>query len=311
MRWLILGAGGVGGYFGGRLQEAGRDVTFLVRPVRAASLRQHGLVIESPDGAARLQPRLLLPGDPAPEPFDAVLLACKAYDLDAAIASLAPRLGSGSVILPLLNGLLHLDRLEAAFGAGRILGGVCQISSTLGPAGEIRHLDLPPRLIFGEPAGGFSDRVKAIAEDLAPARFKSTASDSVLQDMWEKFTMLSSLAGLTCLMRGPVGEIMRQGGAATARAMLAEAAAVAAASGHAPRAKFLEAIEQRLTDTSSAVQASMLRDIERGGPTEGAHILGDMVARGRALKIATPLIEAAACHVAVYEARRVSAQKTA
>jgi 2-dehydropantoate 2-reductase len=310
MRWLILGAGGVGGYFGGRLQEAGRDVTFLVRPARAASLRQHGLVIESPDGGVRLQPRLLLPGDPVPGPFDAALLACKAYDLDAAIASLAPYLGSSSVILPLLNGFLHLERLEAAFGAGRILGGLCQISSTLGSAGEIRHLDLPPRLIFGERTGGISERVKAIAGDLVPAKFKSVASDDILQDMWEKFTMLSSLAGLTCLMRGSVGDIMRQGGAGIARAMLAEAAAVAAASGHAPRAAFLEATERRLTDAGSAVQASMLRDLERGGPTEGAHILGDMVVRGRALKVATPLIAAAACHVAVYESRRVTARKT-
>jgi 2-dehydropantoate 2-reductase len=132
------------------------------------------------------------------------------------------------------------------------------------------------------------------------------ASDDVLQDMWEKFTLLASLAGVTCLMRASVGEIARAGGAPVARAMLGEAAAVAAASGHAPRAKFLEGTEQRLTDPGSAVQASMLRDLERGGPTEGAHILGDMVARGRKVGIATPLIEAAACHVAVYEAKRAA-----
>jgi 2-dehydropantoate 2-reductase len=304
MRWLVLGAGGVGGYFGGRLQEAGRDVTFLVRPGRAATLRDQGLVIESPDGALRLQPQLLVAGEPASRAFDAVLLTCKAYDLDTAIATLAPYLGSGTAILPLLNGLLHLDRLDAAFGSDNVLGGLCHISSTLGSKGEIRHLDLPPRLTFGERAGGTSDRVQAIAADLAPAKFKSVASDDVLQDMWEKFTLLASLAGVTCLMRASVGEIARAGGAPVARAMLGEAAAVAAASGHAPRAKFLEATEQRLTDPGSAVQASMLRDLERGGPTEGAHILGDMVARGRKVGIATPLIEAAACHVAVYEAKR-------
>jgi 2-dehydropantoate 2-reductase len=304
MRWLILGAGSVGGYFGGRLQEAGGDVTFLVRPARAALLRQRGLAIESPDGAARLQPQLLLPGENAPQPFDAVLLTCKAYDLEAAIASLAPYVGQRTAILPLLNGLPHLDRLEAAFSAERVLGGVCHISATLGPNGEIRHLDLPPRLMFGERAGGSSARTQAIAADLAPARFKSIASDDILQDMWEKFTMLASLAALTCLMRGTVGEIMRSGGAGIARSMLGEAAAVATASGHGPRAKFLEATGERLTDPNSTVQASMLRDLERGGPTEAAHILGDMVARGRRLGVATPLIEAAACHVEVYEAKR-------
>jgi 2-dehydropantoate 2-reductase len=306
MRWLILGAGSVGGYFGGRLQEAGGDVTFLVRPERARLLREQGLVIESPDGAARLQPKLLLPGEPAAQPFGAMLLTCKAYDLDAAIATVAPYLGSATAILPLLNGLLHLDRLEAAFGFERVLGGVCHISATLGPAGEIRHLDLPPRLVFGERAGGGSDRVRAIAADLAPAKFKSVPSEDILQEMWEKFTMLSSLAGLTCLMRGSVGEIARAGGTGIARTMLNEASAVATAAGRGPRGKFLEATRQRLTDPASTVQASMLRDLERGGPTEGAHILGDTVARGRALGIATPLIEAAACHVAVYEARRVA-----
>jgi 2-dehydropantoate 2-reductase len=311
MRWLVLGAGSVGGYFGGRLQEAGADVTFLVRPVRAVALRDRGLVIESPDGAAQIQPRLLLPGEAAAHPFDTVLMACKAYDLDAAIAALAPYLGSGAAILPLLNGLLHLDRLEAAFGVERVLGGLCQISATLGPSGEIRHLDLPPRVIFGERAGGSSDRVQAIAADLARANFKSMASDGILQDMWEKFIMLASLAGLTCLMRASVGEIVRNGGAGTARAMLDEACAVAAASGHAPRPKFLEATTQRLTDAGSPVQASMLRDLERGGSTEGAHILGDMVARGRTLGVATPLIEAAACHVAVYEAKRLASQARA
>ena len=306
MRWLVLGAGGVGGYFGGRLQEAGGDVTFLVRPARAATLRQQGLLIESPDGAARLRPRLLLPGEGAPQPFDAVLLTCKAYDLEAAITTLAPYVERGTMILPLLNGLLHLERLEAAFGAERVLGGLCHISATLGAKGEIRHLDLPPRLMFGERAGGSTARIEAIAADLAPAKFKSAASDNVLQDMWEKFTLLASLAGVTCLMRGTVGEIVRSGGASIARSMLGEAAAVATASGHGPRAKFFEATEQRLTDSASTVQASMLRDLERGGPTEGAHILGDMVARGRRLGLATPLIEAAACHVAVYEARRAA-----
>jgi 2-dehydropantoate 2-reductase len=305
MRWLVLGAGGVGGYFGGRLQEAGEDVTFLVRPGRAAILRRQGLSIESPDGAARLEPRLLLPGEAAAAPFDTVLLACKAYDLEAAIAALAPHVGPGCAILPLLNGLIHLDRLDAAFGTGRVLGGLCQISATLGPSGEIRHLDLPPRIIFGERAGGSSDRVQAIAAAMAPARFKSEASDNILQDMWEKFTLLASLAGLTCLMRGSVGEIARQpGGVPVARSFLRESAAVATASGYPPRDRFLKATEQRLTDPASAVTASMLRDIERGGPTEGAHILGDMVARGRALGVATPLAEAAACHVAVYEAKR-------
>jgi 2-dehydropantoate 2-reductase len=304
MRWLVLGAGAVGGYFGGRLLEAGADVTFLVRPARAARLHQTGLVIESPDGNATLEPRLLLPGETAPQPFDVALLACKAYDLEDAIGAIQPHLDHAGAVLPLLNGLKHLDRLDAAFGATRVLGGLCQISATLGPNGEIRHLDLPPRLIYGERAGGSSPRAEAIGAALGSVRFKWLRSDDILQDMWEKFVMLAALAGLTCLMRGSVGEIARAGGVRLAAAMLAECVAVAEAAGHAPRSKFLEATRQRLTDPASAVTASMARDIERGGPTEGRHVLGDMVARAEAAGIATPLLAAAACHLEVYEGRR-------
>ena len=312
MRFLVLGAGAVGGYFGGRMAESGTDVTFLVRPARATAIHAGGLRIASTDGDAALQPHLLVAGESAPDPdgFDCVLLACKAYDLDAAIAAVAPFAGARTSVLPLLNGLRHLETLDDAFGTDRVLGGLCQISATLDPDGTIRHLGIPPRILFGERSGGTGPRMEALASAMQAARFEAVASDDILQDMWEKFTLLASLAAITCLMRAPVGTVVSQsGGAGFARRMVDECIAVASAAGHAPRPKFAERLVSLMTDARSALAASMLRDIERGGPTEGAHVLGDLAARGAALGIATPTLDLAALNLASYEARRSAADR--
>lgn len=309
MRILVLGAGGVGGYFGGRLAESGADVTFLVRDKRAAQLAGGGLRIRSPAGDVDL-PGLstIVSATAAPAalpPFDILLLACKAYDLDDAMAAIAPYVSEGSAVVPLLNGMAHLDRLDARFGAGRVLGGLCQIAATLAPDGEVRHLNTVHRLVFGERDRSASARVASLADVMSRARFDSRASGDILQEMWEKWVMLAPLAAMTCLMRGSVGDIVAaDGGKAFAEDMVAECAAVAAAAGHAPRAKVLADSRARLTEPGSSFTASMLRDIERGGPTEGEHVLGDLIARGAALGVATPLLRLARCHVQVYERRR-------
>lgn len=304
MRILVLGAGGVGGYFGGRLVEAGGDVTFLVRERRAAELAAGGLVIKSPCGDATVRVQTVRAGEPL-APYDVVLLCCKAYDLETAMDSIAPAMGGDSAVLPLLNGVSHLDRLDRRFGAARILGGVAQIAATIGAGGRIEHLNKAQRIIFGERDGRRSERATALAGLLAKARFDSVLSDDIVLEMWEKFVMLATLAGMTCLMRASVGAIVATGeGEALMGELLAECAAVAAAAGHAPRAAFLERGRALVTERGSPFTASMLRDIERGGPTEGDHILGDLLRRARALGVATPLLRTAACHVEAYEARR-------
>ncbi|HLB80246.1 MAG TPA: 2-dehydropantoate 2-reductase [Dongiaceae bacterium] len=310
MRILVLGAGAVGGYFGGRLAAAGADVTFLVRDRRAARLAADGLVIKSPTGDLTLpSPKTLTAGAAADIPFDIVLLTCKAYDLGAAIESIAPHVGAASAVLPLLNGMAHLDALDARFGEARVLGGLCQIAATLTPDGEIRHLNDAHRLVFGERDGRRTARVQALAAVMAGARFESRPSDDILQEMWEKFVMLATLAGMTCLMRASVGAIMAAAeGEALMREFLDECAAVAAAAGHPPRAVFLERTRPLLTARESDFTASMLRDIERGGPTEGDHILGDLLRRGRRLGQSTPLLRVACCHLEAYEARRADVQ---
>jgi 2-dehydropantoate 2-reductase len=305
MRILVLGAGAVGGYFGARLAAAGRDVRFLVRPPRAAMLAASGLRIESPDGNLTIAPQLCVVGKDASDALaDCVLLGCKSYDLAAAIASLRPHVGPGTAIVPLLNGLGHLDTLDAAFGPDRVLGGLCQISATLDDAGVIHHLGIPPRILFGERRGSISPRVENLAAALGGAGFEAPASADIVQDMWEKFTLLASLAGTTCLMRAPVGPIVGAGGANFVKAMIADCVAVATAAGHAPRAAFRDRIDRRLIDPASPLAASMLRDIERGGPSEGDHVLGDLARRAAALGVATPMLDLAALHLGVYERRR-------
>ena len=156
MRILVVGAGAVGGYFGGRLLEAGRDVTFLVRPRRAAELAKHGLTIRSPVGDFhRPSPPTVLQEDLA-EPFDLILLSCKAFDLEGAITSFAKAVGPATAILPLLNGMRHIDRLTERFGPERVLGGQCAISVTLGPDGDIVHFNDWHALSFGELDGSRS-----------------------------------------------------------------------------------------------------------------------------------------------------------
>ena len=310
MRILVLGAGGVGGYFGGRLAEAGGDVTFLVRERRAAELAADGLAIKSPCGDATVRVQIARAGEPL-APYDIVLLCCKAYDLESAMDSIAPAVGAESAVLPLLNGLSHLDRLDRRFGAARVLGGLAQIAATIGAGGRIEHLNKAHRIVFGERDGKRSERATALATLLAKGRFDSALSDDIMQEMWEKFVMLAPLAGMTCLMRAPVGAIIATSeGAALMGEFLAECAAVATAAGHPPRAAFLERVRALLTERGSPLTASMLRDIERGGPTEGEHILGDLLRRARALGVAAPLLRTMVCHAEAYEARRVQIAET-
>ena len=306
MRILTLGAGGIGGYFGGRLAEAGADVTFLVRPRRAAQLAADGLIVKSPHGdLARPVRTIGADALAADGRYDLVLLTCKSYDLDPAMAAIAPAVTGGAAVLPMLNGMRHLDRLDAAFGADQVLGGLCHIAATLTPEGEVRHLNKLHALTLGPRRPGQAALVAAFAEVAGPARFDLRVSEDPIQDMWEKFVLLATMAGMTCLMRANVGQIMQaDDGEALMTEALAEADAVAGAAGHASRPAQLAAARATLTERGSSFAASMLRDVERGGPTEADHVVGDMLTRARAAGHAAPLLRTAWCHLQAYEARR-------
>lgn len=304
MKILVLGAGGIGGYFGGRLAAAGADVTFLVRPRRAGQLAQHGLVIKSPCGDLHQPVATVLAAQLRPG-YDLVFLTCKAYDFAAAIEAIAPAVDARTALLPALNGIQHLDVLKEKFGMERVLGGVAQIAVTLTPEGEIHHLGEFHVLTFGELSGQRSARCEDFSRLCANANFTSRLSDKIRLELWEKFAFLATLAAMNCLMRASVGAIMRtDDGEALMREMLEECRKVAAASGHVPRPEVLARYASLLTDRNSGFTASMLRDVERKGPTEGDHIVGDMLRRARELGIDAPLLRVAFSHLQAYEQGR-------
>ena len=240
--------------------------------------------------------------------FDTVLLTAKAYDLEQAIATIRPAVGPGTAILPVLNGLGHLDQLDAAFGPERVLGGVAYIAATLTAEGTIRHLNRVHGIAFGERSGAVSRRVEAIAGAFASTPVNASISDNILLDMWEKFVMISSLAGMNCLMRGSVGDILAADeGESLMLELLAECEAVATASGFPPREQHREQCRAMLTERGSNFSASMRRDLEAGLRTEGDQVLGDMLRRARANGIDAPLLRTAVCHLQVHE-RRLAAR---
>src|SRR3979490_3157733 len=305
MRILVVGAGAIGGYFGGRLLQAGRDVTFLVRPKRAAELARDGLVIKSPNGDVTLKNPPAVQADKLAENFDVVLLSCKAFDLDDAIKSFAPAVGPQTAIIPLLNGMLHLDVLDKNFGRERVLGGLCAIAVTLSDKREVVQLNPMQSLNFGERDGKMSDRVRAVAEAIASGKFGSVASEYIVQEMWEKWVFLATLAASTCLMRTSIGNILASpGGKDFILGTLDECSAVATAEGYAPRAPFLERTLGMLTLEGSQLTASMFRDIKAGAPVEADHVIGDLVARGDAAKVPVPRLRTAYTHLKAYEKQR-------
>lgn len=305
MRLLILGAGATGGYYGGRLAKAGADVTFLVRPARAEALRRDGLRIESGKGDVTT-PVTAITRDAITAPYDAVILSCKAYDLDVAIDAIAPAVGAETLILPLLNGMKHIDALDAAFGPECVLGGTCHISVTLTDGGVIRHFSPFDALTLGPRSTNQEKRCQALHGILSSGGFEARYSDDVIRAMWEKWVLLATLAGMTCLMRGNIGEIVAtKGGAQQINHFLDECCATAHAAGTAPRDEAIALTRSVLTDPSSTMSASMRRDLERGARIEADHILGDLLARAVASGVPTPLLATAYRHVQVYQNRLV------
>ncbi len=301
---MVIGAGAVGGYFGGRLAEAGRDVTFLVRARQAEAIREHGLRIVSPHGNATLHPKLIRSHEISGS-YELIILCVKAYSLEAAIDDFAPVVGPGTMILPLLNGMRHLELLARQFGEDEVIGGVCLIAAEVDKDGRIVQLTDVHRLVYGERTGGNSARMDALNRVMQGAAFEARTSDNILQEMWEKWVMLASLGAATCLMRGNIGEIEAvPGGAEIARAILDECSAISTASGYTPGVAFLARTQKLLTAHGSTLTSSMYRDLSKNAPVEVEQILGDLVMRGSKLGLRTPLLESACANLRIHEARR-------
>jgi 2-dehydropantoate 2-reductase len=308
MRILVVGAGAVGGYFGARLAAARRDVTFLVRERRAAQLRKIGLDVKSSSGDFTIQPsdlKLISAQELADSKsdFDLIILSTKAYALDAAMEDFAPAVGANTAILPLLNGMRHLDMLSERFGGEHVLGGSTRIVGDLDPEGRVLHIENWQDLIFGERDKSVTPRIEAIAKILHGAGFEDQLSPDIIAFMWQKWMLLSSMAGITCLLRGNIGEIARVPfGIETQQAFLRETATIATASGYPPSDKSFAGVTARLTDPESTLTASMYRDLMKNSPVEADHILGDLLRRGNALGLESPLLQAAYVQLSVYMA---------
>jgi len=303
MRTLILGAGATGGYFGGRLMETGADVTFLLRPKRASDVKKNGLTIKSKFGDSHLTDLKII--ESANEPYDLIILSCKAYDLESAMESICGAVGEKTTILPLLNGMRHIEDLKNRFGADNVIGGFCIIAATMDADGNIQHLNDAHTIKYGELDGTSSLRITAIDKMFEPANCISKASETILADMWEKWVMISSLAALTTLMRANVGEVARApGGPSIATRLFDECVSIARAHGCNPAENFVKSMSARLSDPASTLAASMCRDVERGNNVEADQIIGNLLEKGQEKNVATPILEIAYCNVKAYEQRR-------
>jgi 2-dehydropantoate 2-reductase len=305
---LILGAGAIGGYVGGRLHQSGADVTFLVRPARQQAIQRDGLVIKSTKGDITQKVKTVLKGSEG-GPYDIVLLTPKAYDLDSAIEAIAPAVGPNTTIVPLLNGMRHLDVLDAKFGKDKVAGGLARVGVAMSTEGTILHTSPFAAISFGERDGR---EPRAALKELDAAIKKSGVDGglhaNIVQDLWDKWIMLCSLASTNCLMRGSSGDILEADeGRAIVMETVDECRNTAAAAGCDPGEKGMQTIRGFLTVKGSRFTASMLHDLEKDAMVEADHIVGDMIARAKKSGISTPNLRIAYAHLQVYLARRARA----
>ena len=305
MKLLVLGAGAIGGYFGGRLAAAGADVTFLVRPARRAQLERDGLIITSALGDLKM-PVKTVSSEELRADYDVVLLTCKSYDLESAMDAVAPAMAVKCSVVPVLNGMAHMQTLDARFGQDKVLGGLAAIVATLKKDGTIVHGSPMQRIVFGARGGTTSPHAKAFADALSKTSVSYELSGNIEQDMWEKVVFLSACAAVTCLFRANIAEIMSApGGQAAIERTLNANMEIAAHEGFPLRPAAVEFSRKTLM-TPSALTASMLRDLESGGPVESDHVVGFMLDGARKHGVDDTMLSLAITHLKSYEARRAA-----
>jgi 2-dehydropantoate 2-reductase len=295
---LILGAGGVGGYFGARLIQAGADVTYLLRDKRHAKIQAEGLVIETPKETFTVQPKVITRDQLKPE-YDLIVLAPKSFDFEDALASLEGASAKG-VFLPFLNGLDHIQQLDAKFGKDRVMGGVAQIAATISSTGAVKQLTDLHMLTVGHRSAAHENIARDFYALCENAGFDRLYSDNIEQSLWDKWVFLASLAGMTTLCRGHVGKISAAPwGIESTTSLYAESCAIAAANGFPTKESAQKRSLDMLTNVKSSFAASMLRDLTQGNMTEHEHILGQLIQRGVNKGVACPLLKLAHTHLVV------------
>lgn len=293
MKIAIFGSGGVGGYFGGRLAKAGQDVTFIARGAHLAAMKESGLRVDSIGGDFVVHPAHATDSPQSIGAVDLVLLATKAWQLDSAIMQMKPLVGETTMILPLLNGMEHMDALLDAFGREHVLGGLCRISVFVAAPGYIRHVGIQPFIALGELDNSKSTRVDSLREIF-------TALNGIIMDtpgdinvaMWEKFVFISGTSGVGAFTRQPIGAYRAK---TETRAMLYnamnETAAVARARGILLSDDLVVETMKRIDTLQPDVMASMQKDIMEGRPSELNEQTGAVIRMGRAMGVPTPTHE--------------------
>ncbi len=304
MNVLILGAGGVGGYLGCRLMQSGVPVVFLARGQTVRRLNENGLRLTSPFGDWEGEVQAITAADRPRMAFDLVVLACKTYDLAQAIDDIRPFVGARTKVLPLLNGVTHMERLVAAFPSA-VLGGLAHIMVSVSADGAIVHGNDLHRYRFGALPGG-DDRVpRDLVDALGQVPIEAGVSAHILDEMWSKFQFISGFAAVTSLLKGSAGMIAAtEDGADIMREALAETARIAEAEGFPVSAEHMGSVTALSTERGSGFTSSLLRDVAAGRRAEGDALVGDMLRRARRHSISAPVLRMAWACLQVYERDR-------
>ncbi|WP_026583234.1 ketopantoate reductase family protein [Bacillus sp. J33] len=302
MRILTVGAGAIGGYFGGRLAEKGEDVTFLVREKRKQQLEQEGLMAKSIHGDIKIaEPKTIKAGEQADD-FDVILLSTKAYHLQGAIEDIRTYVSEETLIVPLLNGIAHMDVLIAAFGEEKVLGGLCFIETTLDENGKVIQTSPIHDFVFGERSGEKTERILRLQKAFFGTKANFRLSDHIEQEMWHKYLFISTLSGVTSLFRSPIGPIREEEfGLAAVKEVLKEASAIMRSIG-APLADGIEEAQvKKLNEIGYEMKSSLQRDMEKQQPTEADHFFGYLLDQAKTQGLETPVLAAIYANLKVFE----------
>lgn len=299
MRILIVGAGATGGYFGARLAQAGRDVTFLVRERRFRQLSENGLVLRTPQGVEKLQPQLAQAGS-LRGPYDLIILTVKSFALAQAIEDIAPAVGEQTLIMPILNGMRHFDTLRERF-ADKVIGGLVKINATLGEQGEVVRMTALHQIYYGALDGRNDARLQRVDEALRAASVDTIFSDNIIGELWEKWLLLSTLGAVCCLARGDTQQALTaEGGEALLRGIFSEVLATITADGYQPRPAVTAKILELLSNPATPMTSSMYRDLCQGFDIEAEQVIGDLVKRAARNGVSVPLLNAVNVNLQVY-----------
>ncbi|EFM19369.1 MULTISPECIES: ketopantoate reductase family protein [unclassified Pantoea] len=304
MRILMAGAGATGGYFGARLIQAGQDVTFLVRERRYQQLQTHGLVLQTPQGTEKFQTQLTQ-ASTLKSHYDLIIVTVKSFALEQVMDDIAPAVGPETLIMPILNGMRHIATLQQRFGEDKVIGGLCKINATLGDKGEVIQMTPLHQLLYGALDGKNDARLQRVDAALRDCQVDTLFSDNIMDELWEKWLLLSTLGAVCCLARGNTQQILTsRGGEALLQGIFTEILSVISAEGYQPRPAVTARIFELLNNPATPMTSSMYRDLTQGFDIEADQVIGDLLLRAKRNGLATPLLNAVDVNLQVYLQQR-------